>query len=163
MLPGMYQFSDAHSFDFRGAPKNQTTYHFYEDTCLKDETGPFTEWTISSLFLNRYETWFDFKISGFLNRTGRRPTPKGSTVNSTIDKEGDNRSLKGHRRIIASFEGLNLFRVRKYINAISKLEYFHFISHPKIISPYDFRMLDKMFGQLKAKFDIQTDFRKTIS
>ena len=163
VLPGMYQFSDAQSFDFRKAPENQAIYPFHEDTCLKDETGPFTEWTISSIILNRYEKWFDFKISGFLNRTGRRPALKGKGVSSIINKEGDSRSGRGHRRVIASFEGLNLFRVKKYITSISKLEYFHFISHPKIISPYDFRMLDNMFGKLKAKFEIQTDFRKTIS
>jgi peptidoglycan/xylan/chitin deacetylase (PgdA/CDA1 family) len=65
VIPGKYRFSDAHSFDFREAPTQVAVYRFDEDPCRKKESGPFTEWTISSLTMNPYEKWIDFKISGW--------------------------------------------------------------------------------------------------
>jgi peptidoglycan/xylan/chitin deacetylase (PgdA/CDA1 family) len=163
VIPGKYQFSDAHGFDFREAPKYDAFYQFVEDPCRKNEKGPFTEWTISSLTLNRYEKWFDFKISGLLKRMGKRPALKGKTVSAIVNEEGDKYIKKDQKRIIASFEGLNYFTIKKYLSAIRHAKYFQFISHPKLISPYEFNMMDKLFRNLKRGNEIETDFRKAVS
>ncbi len=60
VVPGKYQFSDAQSFDFREAPQKDSYYRFDEDACLRDDSGPFTEWTISSVVLNKYEKMAKF-------------------------------------------------------------------------------------------------------
>ncbi len=161
VIPGKYQISDAHSFDFSEAPVQNPVYHFDEDPCREKKNGPFTEWTISSIKLNRFETWFDFKVSGLLNRMGKRPALKGNTVSSAIKEEGDKYNSNG-RRIIASFEGLNPFNLKKYIHAVNKAGYFQFISHPKLITPYEFGMIEKMFRILTDQFEIQTDFRESV-
>jgi hypothetical protein len=162
VMPGKYQISDAHCFDFREAPIVRRVYRFNTDPCHYNVNGPFTEWTISSITLNRFEKWFDFKISGLLKRLGKRPAYKGKTVSSHITEEGDNRIKKHQKRIIASFEGLNPFTLKKYLSAIRKAAYFQFISHPKLISPYEFMMIEKLFRKLKRVKDIKTDFREAI-
>jgi peptidoglycan/xylan/chitin deacetylase (PgdA/CDA1 family) len=162
VIPGKYQFSDAHGFDFREAPIVRRVYRFDTDPCHSNTNGPFTEWTISSITMNRFEKWIDFKVSGLLQRLGKRAAFKGRTVSSVISEQGDNRIRKNQKRIIASFEGLNPFTLKKYLSAIRKARYFQFISHPKLISPYEFMMIEKLFGILKRRNDIKTDFREAI-
>jgi hypothetical protein len=162
VIPGKYQFSDAHGFDFREAPAQETVYRFDEDPCRRVGNGLFTEWTISTITMNRFEKWVDFKISGLLQRMGKRPVHKGKGVSAVIKEEGDKYCKEHSKRIVASFEGLNPFTLRKYLAAMHKSAYFQFISHPKLITPYEFTMMGKLFGKLKRKFDIQTDFRKAL-
>lgn len=162
VIPGKYQLSDAHGFDFREAPKNDPVYQFDADPCQKNEKGLFTEWTISSITMNRFEKWIDFKISGLLQRMGKRPALKGNTVASTIIEEGDNYIKKDQKRIIASFEGLNPFTLKKYISLIRRDRYFQFISHPKLITPYELTMIEKLFRKLKRGNDIKTNFREAV-
>jgi peptidoglycan/xylan/chitin deacetylase (PgdA/CDA1 family) len=163
VIPGKYQFSDAHSFDFRGAPSDEPVYRFFDDPCRKDGNGPFTEWTISSLTMNRYENWINFKVGGLLQRMGKSQALKGKGVSSLIKEEGDRFSERNGKRKIASFEGLNPFTLKKYLSAIRTTGYFQFISHPKLITPYEFTMIEKLFRTLNKKFELQTDFRKAIS
>jgi hypothetical protein len=70
---------------------------------------------------------------------------------------------KNHKRIVASFEGLNPFTLKKYLAAIGKTRYFHFISHPKLITPYELVMIERLFRNLKGKYVIETDFRKSLA
>ncbi len=160
VIPGRYQYSDAHQFDFRKAPSKKEVYQFSTDPCEEDPNGEFTEWTISSLQFSRFEKWIDFKINGLRQRLHGKPAMNGSTVESTVLEEGDIFSGSGQRRITASFEGLNIFRVKKYISAIKKAGYFQFISHPKLLSRHDLKMIKRLFAALKNDEDIQTDFRK---
>jgi hypothetical protein len=106
------------------------------------------------------EKWLDFKISGLLKRLGKLPSYKGTGVASVIKEEGDIYCKRNQKRVTASFEGLNPFTLRKYLSAINRAEYFHFISHPKLITPYEFRQIKKLFRTLNKKYEIQTDFRK---
>lgn len=160
VIPGKYHFSDAHEFDFRTAPAQEPVYHFDKDICQEEKQGPFTEWTISCLTLSRLERWIDFKVSGLLRRIRRKEASKGSTVASVIREEGDAFGNKNTVRIIASFEGLNPFRLIKYRAAIRKSGYYHFISHPKMVNAYEFKMVEKLFRSLRKEPSIETDFRK---
>lgn len=162
VIPGKYKFSDAHTFDFRAAPSQQPVYHFDMDVCLEEKNGPFTEWTISCLSVSRFERWVDFKVSGLLGRIRGKEPLKGSTVTSVIREEGDARENRDCIRMIASFERLNPFRLLKYRAAIRKSRYFHFISHPKMMSAYDFRMVEKLLISIKNNTSIETDFRKAV-
>ncbi len=97
------------------------------------------------------------------NVWAKLPPHKGVAITSIINREGDDHTHLGSKRIIASFEGLNPFTLRKYFSAISKTDYFHFISHPKLLSPYESKMTGKLFRELKRKYEIETDFRKVAS
>jgi len=160
VIPGKYHFSSAHFFDFRKAPFGLPTYRFKEDPCEQDKSGYFTEWTISTLSLTPFEKWVNFKVSGLLRRLGKKKPMKGATVSSVTKEEGDSYQQGNISRVTASFEGLNPFMLRKYLSAIRKETYFHFISHPKLLSSFEFSMIEKLFASLKKKNSIQTDFRK---
>lgn len=163
VIPGKYHFSDAHVFDFRTASRNSSIYQFSDDPCVEDKAGPFTEWTISTLTMTRFEKWINFKVGGLIQRFGKIEKRKGTTVSSVIKEEGDSYGTKDKIRTTASFEGLNPFIFRKYISAIRKSCYFQFISHPKLITNRDFYLIEKLFSSLKNKYQIETDFRKIIS
>jgi peptidoglycan/xylan/chitin deacetylase (PgdA/CDA1 family) len=160
VLPGRYFFSDAHQFDFRNAPSDLSVYHFSKDVCERDDQGNFTEWTISFLPMTRFQRWFDFKISGLMHRMGIKRKFSGSTVNAVITGEGDSTGGNKILRLMASFEGLNPYRVRKYDRRIRRLNYFQFISHPKLLGEFELKMMDLLFRKLRKISQLETDFRK---
>jgi hypothetical protein len=164
VIPGMYLYSDAHHFDFRNAPVDNPVYRFSKDVCIPDAEGTFTEWTISTLSLSKNQQWFDFKISGLLHRLHITGSRKGYTVAANITSEGDIYSGQDKiKRHIASFEGLNPYRVMKYLNLIRESDYFHFISHPKLINDFELKMIRRLFRLLNKNFVVETDFRKKMT
>jgi hypothetical protein len=162
VIPGRYQSSDTHYFDFRSAPFDQPVYRFNNDVCLQDDSGIFTEWTISVFPVTNFEKWFDFKISGLMQRLRVRDKYKGKTVEAKHKIEGDIYDNENLTHYIASFEGLNRFRVIRYAQVIKKKRYFQFISHPKLLSNSEFRMVALLFKYLSRDKVMETDFKKWI-
>ena len=162
VIPGKYLASDAHSFDFRKAPADHPVYRFEEDPAVPDTKGGFLEWTISTIDLTPLEKWFNFKVSGLLRRLGRIVPAKGRTVSSGTKVEGDAYQRGRGTRMVASFEGLNPFTLRKYLSAIRRNDYFHFISHPKLLTSYEFTMIEQLLRTLKKNGGIQSDFRLVV-
>jgi len=160
VLPGKYVTSDAHSFDFRNVDHQAAMYNFDEDITENDNKGSFREWTISTLSLNKFEKWLNFKVSGLIQRLIKKEKIKGATVSSKIKDEGDVYSDKDGLRLIASFEGLNPYNLLKYLANIKRSPYFHFISHPKLITRVEFQMVKILFRALSKQKDLETDFRK---
>jgi len=160
VIPGKYHLSNVHSFDFREASVNQVVYRFDTDICENNPGGKFTEWTISTLHFNRFEKWFDFKISGLLKRLQKNNIAKGQVMQGITAESGDLYCKPECKRIVSSFEGLNLYRVYKLLRSIKKVKYYQFISHPKLISDYDFRMAAILLKQLTNFKNLETDFRK---
>ena len=160
VLPGRYHISDAHQYDFRKAPIDQPVYRFSDDVCSKDDSGPYTEWTISSLGMTSQQQWIDFRISGLLHRlriTGKR---RGKVISSRTTEEGDIYKKKLASRWLASFEGLHPYRVSLYSKLIQDASYFQFISHPKLIDEYELKMIYRLFRIIRTNKNIETDFRK---
>lgn len=156
VIPGKYNSSTAHVFDFRNAPV-KNIYRFNEDVTTEFENGHFREFTISSIRLSKLMVWFNFKISGVLKRLKIKPYGNGATVNSTVIEEEDIQSLNG-KRIVASFEGLTFITLSKYIEAIKKSDYFQFISHPKLLTRHELWLLKILLFNLR-KQDIESDFK----
>lgn len=162
VIPGKYQFSDANYFDFRNAPEGLPVYAFGDDPCVQEQGGRFTEWTISTMTMTPFENWLNFKVSGLLKRMGKSRRPSGSTVTVGDTTEGDSLQQGKSTRRIVSFEGLNPFTLRKHLSAIRRQSYYHFISHPKLLTPFEFSMIGKLFEALKKEGPIQSDFRKAV-
>lgn len=160
VLPGKYVTSDAHSFDFRKVSSQAPTYQFDEDICENDARGNFRAWTISTLSFTGFEKWMNFKVSGFIQRVIKKEKLKGSTVSSKIKDEGDVYADENGLRMIASFEGLNPYNLLKYLANINRSPYFHFISHPKLITGVEFQMVKLLFRALSKQKELETDFRK---
>jgi hypothetical protein len=159
VIPGKYQISDAHNFDFRNIPVNTTIYSFENDISTPLDDGRFKELAISTINISKIEKWFNFKINGILKRLGRIPEINGSTVSLNSLAQGDIYESYNRNRFIASFEGLNPFLLFRYKKIIKQVDYFQFISHPKLISPYEFKLIHKLLLYV-SKFKLETDFRK---
>jgi peptidoglycan/xylan/chitin deacetylase (PgdA/CDA1 family) len=162
VIPGKCLFSDAHGFDFRNAPVNKPVYRFKDDVCEENGEGPYTEWTISTLPMTGIQKWIDFRIGGMLHRLRITKGNKGSTVISHIRGEGDAFNGGKTTRYIASFEGLNQYRIWRYVRLIRNSNYFHFISHPKLLNDFELRMTESLFRKLKKIRRLETDFRKAF-
>ena len=157
VIPGKYNVSTAHVFDFRNVPV-KNIYRFNEDITTEFENGSFKEFTISSITLSKLMVWFNFKISGLLKRLKIKPYGNGTTVNTNVIEEVDIQSVNGKRRIVASFEGLTFITLSKYFKAIKKNNYFQFISHPKLLTRHELLLLNILLFKLK-KMDIETDLK----
>lgn len=160
VIPGKCLFSDAQGFDFRSAPEDKPIYKFSDDVCTEDENGPYTEWTISTLPMTGTQKWIDFRIGGLLHRLRITTSIKGSTVSSHIRGEGDAFDGGNTTRYTASFEGLNQYRIWRYLKLIRNSNYFHFISHPKLLNDFELKMMESLFRKLKKLRHVETDFRK---
>jgi hypothetical protein len=159
VIPGRYCYSDAHRYDFRNAPADMPVYPFGRDTCAYDEHGGFTEWTISCLPMTKPQRWFDFKISGLVHRLPITKERGGSVIRTNITEEGDLYSNDKMTRLLASFEGLNPYRITMYADLIKRANYFHFISHPKLLNGLELKMMDTLFSLLGRSSRLETDFR----
>jgi hypothetical protein len=163
VLPGRYLFSDAHQFDFRKAPIAEPIYRFSHDVCVKDDSGPYMEWTISSLGMTPQQQWIDFRISGLLHRLRITGKKKGMVISSKTTEEGDIYKGKLASRWLASFEGLHPYRVSLFSKLIQDTSYFQFISHPKLINAYELKMINRLFRIIRTNKNLETDFRKVVN
>lgn len=159
VIPGKYQMSDAHKYDFSGVFQSRP-YYFATDVNLPLATGPYLEWPISTIRVHRWVRWLDFKISGLIQKVKGRARYAGSTVSSIILSEGDSLAAPGYHRLLASLEGLNPLRIQMYLNSIHAEEYFHFISHPKMLSEYDLLMTKSLCKKISKLNDINYDFHQ---
>lgn len=158
VIPGKLQRSSAHYFDFR-AVRKIGPYKFETDPSEEYAYGKYTEWPISIIKLSKFEKWLNFKINGLIQRFWTPKRAHGSTVNLIVFEEESIEYESGKSSQVASFEGLNPYLILKQINKIRKENYFHFISHPKMLTGIDFIML-KMLMKILSHFNIESDFRK---
>ena len=61
-----------------------------------------------------------------------------------------------------SIEMINPVRARLYMKELKRKNFIHFISHPKLFSPYCIKQFDLFLKKAKRKFIIETDFKKII-
>jgi hypothetical protein len=142
VIPGKKIISNVHFFDF--TPINNTKpYQFENDLCKEEINGRFTEYPISTITLSPLETWIDFKLSGLQKRLSRNKS-KGITVNAVIKEQTDIIS-PNQKRIVVSFEGMNLLRFIKFVKGARRNQYFHSISHPKLLRKIDILYMSMLF------------------
>lgn len=161
VIPGKAVESSGLKFNFIDCP-DQNIYQFDSDICHKNENGKFTEYAISILEIPQWLDYIDNKISVLffvLKLKFAWPIGNGKTIQLTdivsIDKN-DN----GKRRIVASFENFNMLLTFFHLRTVSKTDYWHFISHPKILSPMNLFFTNYFLRRLRKKYDVETNFRK---
>ncbi len=161
IIPGKYHESEAQKFDFKEAPL-KPKYSFSNNICQEDASGQFVEFTISTVQPSKFYNYLNGKYTSvlyLLNFPFSKSIGDGETVRPKVLASGDRYSDKNDRTI-ASFEGLSPIMLFYYLKEISKVNYFHFISHPKMLSRLDFFFLSIFMRILSFKYSIQNDFRK---
>jgi hypothetical protein len=165
VLGGFYLFSDAQYFDFSSAPE-KTMYCFEDNVTVEKQNGPFTQFNISSIYINDNVRFLDkillkylYKIKGdhtFTRGEGQR------SVNSDMQKPA---AHKGHdilnsKKERIAVELLTKAKLSAYLNFFDTNNYMQFISHPKMLTQHNHKMFDRFLKNVFDKFEIETDFKK---
>ena len=160
VIPGKWYYSDAQEYDYRTAPQKDR-YNFSEDICRENQQGQYIEYPISILELSRFIGILSDKFFVLLFKLGLsfiKHMGNGSTIH--IDNESGDIYNVGKKRIVASFESFDLISTYFQFKVIQRLDYCHFISHPKLLSPMNFYCASWLLKRLKRETGLETDFRK---
>jgi len=158
VIAGKKIISDAHTFDFQDAPSKKI-YSFEDDVCVENINGQFIEFTISSVVTSKLVRWCYFKLTSIKQRLGLNNVYGDGHVIQLNVKEDIDVINNNQHRWVASLEGLNIITFIIFFKQIYKRSYFHFISHPKLLTPLEIIWLKILLISLKV-FKINTDFRK---
>lgn len=151
------------SFDYSNCPE-PAIYRFTNNVVQIDNEGAFIE-----VSLNQIELRNGYKIAnGLLYRVTRnKPEHKvigdGKASGNQINREDNKKRnyLKASETI--SIEMINYIRARLYMRELKKNNFVHFISHPKLFTPYSVRQFDLFLKKAKRNYTLETDFKKIIN
>lgn len=163
----VYMKSDAQCYDFRNAP-DKDIYCFQDDVVKEDAQGSFLQYTISAVMLNKFQKWLSGKVEsviwhlnrkkGFCLKIKNYGDGRGIAANVI---ESENRAEKnGSKQVMASIEEMNFVTYLAFKKAMKTSDYFHFISHPKMVTPLQLKLFARLLGKVGRK---ETDFRKFVS
>ena len=167
VLGGFYLFSDAQYFDFSSAP-GKNIYCFEDDVTVEKENGPFTQFNISSIYINDTTRFLDkillkylYKIKGdhTFTRGQGQLSVKSDMQKLTVNKGHDILHSKKERIAV---ELLTKAKLAAYLNFFYKNNYMQFISHPKMLTQHNHKMFDLFLKKVFSKYEIETDFKKMI-
>ncbi len=162
VLPGKYQFTNAQFFDYREIP-DKPVYRFSRQVEQEDKDGEFTEIAITTLRYPPLTQKMDWYWQKILWRMNNRASGDGHGVISkslpgyeVADNQGNDYLER------ASIELMNWVTWPVYKRYIAKNDYLQFISHPKMLSPHNFHMLEKLLSWATERYSIETDFKKVL-
>ena len=147
VIPGKMYHSTAQKFDFLNAPKDKHEYQFSDCPSIEDINGEFKEIPISIYTISKYSYFIrkcylsiNYRLLKYFKKT------KGSTVEAKILKE---KSVYSKYTFVAQIENLDIFQLIGIYNKYKKEKYIHFVSHPKLMSRFDFFALKILFRLTK--------------
>jgi glycosyltransferase involved in cell wall biosynthesis/peptidoglycan/xylan/chitin deacetylase (PgdA/CDA1 family) len=163
VMPLVYQFTDAQHFDFSTCVKNNI-YRFSNKVEEQADRGPFIEITSNIIYIEPWRNFIDKIYRKFLFKVLHDSTHlKGVGVHShEILKRpkstfGINLAKSNYERV--SIELLTRIKLSKYKQLISNQEFIQFVSHPKILTKHNIKMLKCLLKFINERFDVNSDFR----
>lgn len=161
VVPNTFRNDDRFSYDFRGSPINRS-YSFKDRINTENTEGDFAEYPISLLEIRGFSKFqnsiifrlnskkSEFQIFGDGNSFGHKV--KSSKLKKRIE---DIFVMK----LPASIEFLNQGNISCYMSFMKKNNYFHLLSHPKLLTPISIKMFDRFLEKtLKTTQIINPDF-----
>lgn len=167
VLTKLYQFSNVQYFDFSDAP-DKTVYRFGNDITKEDPEGEMTQISCSVIYVKPHIKMMDRILSKYLFQVAKDRSHGNGEGQQSIhilgvqprSKKGQNAAQKIYEAV--SVENLSLVKLASYMKFIEENEYIHFVSHPKMLIRHNLRTLEKFLKLVSNKYEIETDFRKTI-
>jgi peptidoglycan/xylan/chitin deacetylase (PgdA/CDA1 family) len=163
VMPLVYQFTDAQHFDFSTCIKSNI-YRFSNKVEQADDHGPFIEITSDIIYIEPWKKFIDKIYLKFLYKVMHDSTHlKGIGVNSQEVKSkakspfGINLTNSNYERV--SIELLTRIKLSSYKNFIRNQEFVQFVSHPKILTQHNIKMLKCLLKFAVERFNINSDFR----
>ncbi len=163
VMPLVYQFTDAQHFDFSTCIKS-SIYRFSNKVEEPDDRGKFIEITSDIIYIEQWRKFIDKIFLKFLYKLFHDSTHmKGIGVNSHEVKSkakspfGINLTNSNYERV--SIELLTRIKLSSYKNFIRNQEFVQFVSHPKILTQHNIKMLKCLLKFAVERFHINSDFR----
>jgi hypothetical protein len=164
VVPGEKKQGDQLFYDF-STLSIRKPYRFNENLNAIEENGEFIEFPISKI-----------KIAGIWkilnsvyyrkNKTesDHKPFGDGFSVESEINSNIINKSLKDYLRfdLAMSAEMLNPVLSKLCLKYISRNEFTHFLSHPKLLSKASLKELDNILSVSRKRYIVEFDHTKMI-
>ena len=158
VFKGFRSSMENYSYDFTIVPE-EDIYKFEDSVTEKEIQGSFTEFAISSFELKNFKKlinsiWFRVFMK-FLD------TASWGDGLSSVNKI-TNKTKKTYWSSKESFsvELINPIKTQIYLEHLDKSSFCHFISHPKLFSPYNLKVFDLFISRILKKYNLETNFRK---
>jgi hypothetical protein len=160
VIPGKSLESDSNWYDYRNCCQKHI-YRFEDNVCVENRNGDFTEFSISVLEAPKWISYWSNKVNVLffiLKLKFAWPMGNGKTI-QLFNSVNQDEFYTGKKRSIASFEDFDLFYTLYQLNNIRNKDYWHFISHPKILSPMNLFFARYFMKQLKKRYTVISNFR----
>jgi hypothetical protein len=164
VVPGIHCRSSAQDFDFRTELVLPGTYTFNENV-IQPEPGPFREFTISTIPApGVYENLKDRVLLKLVPEKLRETSGDGlCAVQNTLPEEKEVAATLQHLDVeLATFDTLNMRRAKMYSKLILESNFVQFISHPKMLSRYNFRLMENFLNKICLDYSVESDYQKMI-
>jgi hypothetical protein len=153
------------AYDFRGLPKNRT-YAFNEKINKENVDGYFKEYPISLIEISGFAK---LKNSLYFRLNSSNPDYQifgnGNSVSPSINNSNQKRKLSeiSKMKLPASIEFLNPGNISCYLSFMKKNNYFHVLSHPKLLTPVSIKMFERFLElTVKSSQIINPDFSENL-
>ena len=163
VMPLVYQFTDAQHFDFSTCIKSNI-YRFSDKVEEQDDKGNFIEITSDIIYIEPWRKFIDkiylkllYKVlddSTHLKGIGVRSNEISINPKSPF---GINLATSNYERV--SIELLTRIKLANYKKLINNQEFVQFVSHPKILTKHNIKMLKCLLKFANNHFIINSDFR----
>ncbi len=163
VMPLVYQFTDAQHFDFSTCIKSNI-YRFSDKVEEQDDKGNFIEITSDIIYIEPWRKFIDkiylkllYKVlddSTHLKGIGVRSNEISIKPKSPF---GINLATSNYERV--SIELLTRIKLANYKKLINNQEFVQFVSHPKILTKHNIKMLKCLLKFTNKHFTINSEFR----
>ncbi|MBM3185367.1 MAG: hypothetical protein FJZ67_03630 [Bacteroidetes bacterium] len=153
------------SYDFRGSPINRP-YSFQNKIGIEDKEGDFVEYPISLMEINGFSKLRNSMIYRINTKNPEfRPFGDGNSFGHKAASTDIKKKIKDifSMRLPASIEFLNPGNISCYLSFLNKNNYFHLLSHPKLLTPISIKMFDCFLEKtLKTTQIVNPDFSSNL-
>jgi hypothetical protein len=156
VISNTFRNDNRFSYDFRGSPINRP-YSFQNKIGVEDKEGDFMEYPISLMEINGFSKLRNSMIYRINTKNPEfRPFGDGNSFGHKAESTDIRKKIKDifSMKLPASIEFLNSGNMSCYFNFIKKNDYFHLLSHPKLLTPISIKMFDRFLERTLKKAQI---------
>lgn len=159
VLGGSVKNGNTLFFDYSNIKQNAKPYQFEHIVTEESKDGKYVEFPISSI---------PFDKSNFLNKIinkvlWRLPVGQnmGDGISSPFKSSIPPSNYDSYFEMV-SIELFSINKLKKYKKFIKENNYMQFISHPKMISNHNLKMLSSFLNSASKKYELETDWKNII-
>jgi len=163
VLPGVYQFSKAQSFDYSNCNR-KTPYNFSDTVCHEEAEGLFTEFPISIIEHSKKDLFWH-KMTTKYQAKWNKDTSFGRGIGQTAEllnrspQSASGFQLNDSKEYL-SIDFLSKGKLNNYLDYCANHEFVHFLSHPKLCTNHSILTFSNLLNILTADFNVVSNYNE---